>query len=78
MMKMAAASLAFFVQHQQDPRSVTLRRRVPGSPSARHKFSGDIKGLRPLLRGPKPPFLLASIARFLYPIVCLACERPRP
>jgi hypothetical protein len=24
------------------------------------------------------PFLLASIARILYPIVCLACERPRP
>jgi hypothetical protein len=23
-------------------------------------------------------FLLASIARFLYPIVCLACDRPRP
>src|SRR5258706_14857988 len=24
------------------------------------------------------PFLLASIARFLYPIGCLASERPRP
>jgi len=24
------------------------------------------------------PFRLASIARFLYPVGCLACERPRP
>ena len=26
----------------------------------------------------KAPFLLASIARILYPVGCLACERPRP
>src|SRR6202021_3892797 len=27
---------------------------------------------------PRNPFLLASIARILYPVRCLACERPWP
>ena len=43
-----------------------------------HKFSGDINGLNPLSVGLKAAFLLASIARILYPMVCLACERLRP
>ena len=47
-------------------------------PWPRHKFSGDINGLNPPLTPPEGPFLLASIARFLYPVGCLACERPRP
>ena len=46
------------------------------TPRFGQEFSGDIKGLN-LVRIPaKSPFLLASIARFLYPIGCLACERP--
>src|SRR6202043_2798833 len=49
----------------------------PALPSRGHKFSGDINGLGCFLSTPKGPFLLASIAGFLYPIVCLACERPR-
>jgi DNA-binding transcriptional LysR family regulator len=41
-------------------------------------FSGDINGLKLDWRLAEAPFLLASIARFLYPVGCLACERPRP
>jgi adenylosuccinate synthase len=43
-----------------------------------HKFSGDINGLGASLGDPGAPFLLASIARFLYPMDCLACERLWP
>jgi hypothetical protein len=60
-------------------------RRTAGIPDAAatlpwsgHKFSGDINGLNPLFVGSKAPFLLASIARILYPIVCLAYDRLRP
>lgn len=51
---------------------------VAALPCRGHKFSGDINGLNPLRSRFGRAFLLASIARFLYPIVCLACERPRP
>jgi hypothetical protein len=34
--------------------------------------------LEGLQGGAGPPFLLASIARILYPMECLARERPRP
>src|ERR1700688_5267378 len=43
-----------------------------------HIFSGDINGLEGLQGGVGRAFLLASIARILYPMGCLACERPRP
>jgi hypothetical protein len=49
-----------------------------GKPWRSLGFSGDINGLGPLCRSPAAPFLLASIARILYPVGCLACERPRP
>jgi hypothetical protein len=42
------------------------------------EFSGDIKGLE-CARGPeKAPFLLAYRGCILYPVGCLAFERPRP
>ena len=49
-----------------------------GSPTAavRNEFSGDINGLNGPIRSAKGAFLLASIARFLYRVVCLACDRP--
>jgi hypothetical protein len=47
-------------------------------PWRNHKFSGDINELNPAITPLKGLFLLASIARFLYPNGCLACERPRP
>jgi len=47
-------------------------------PWRRHIFSGDINGLEGLQGGAGAAFLLASIARILYPMECLACERPRP
>jgi hypothetical protein len=50
----------------------------PSLPSNGHKFSGDINGLGGPLYAPKTPFLLASLACFRYPMVRLACERPRP
>jgi hypothetical protein len=50
-------------------------RRAP-PPSCRHKFSGDINRLNLAPNPAEAPFLLASLARFLYPIVCLACGRP--
>jgi hypothetical protein len=34
--------------------------------------------LESLQGGVGHPFLLASLARILYPMGCLACERPRP
>ena len=43
-----------------------------------HIFSGDINGLEGHQGGAGRPFLLASLARILYPMGCLACERPRP
>jgi hypothetical protein len=39
-------------------------------------FLGDINGLIGLLEAAKCAFLLASVARFLYPVVCLACGMP--
>src|SRR5260370_277415 len=41
-------------------------------------FLGDINGLNPTRSLPEAAFLLASVARFLYPVGCLASERPRP
>jgi hypothetical protein len=49
-----------------------------GLPWSGHKFSGDINGLRGLYASFWIAFLLASIACFLYPVVCLASERPWP
>ena len=43
-----------------------------------HIFSGDINGLDSPQDSAEAAFLLASIARILYPMGCLACERPRP
>ena len=37
-------------------------------PQRGHKFSGDINGLECFLGPPKAAFLLASVARFLYPM----------
>jgi hypothetical protein len=50
---------------------------LPPLPLSGHKFSGDINGLNRVSTPAKGPFRLASIARFLYPMVCLACERPQ-
>jgi hypothetical protein len=47
-------------------------------PSDGHEFLGDINGLKLAPSPVKPPFLLASLARILYPIIRLACERLRP
>src|ERR1700722_6649591 len=52
--------------------------RFAAPPWRSHIFSGDINGLEGSQDGARPPFLLASIARILYPMGCLACERPRP
>jgi len=64
---------------------VTASPVIPG-----HRAGGSAGGCRPvqIFRGyqwveasagtVKGAFLLASIARFLYPIVCLACDRPWP
>ena len=43
---------------------------------ARSIFLGDINGLIGLLEAAKCAFLLASVARFLYPVVGLAYGRP--
>jgi hypothetical protein len=52
--------------------------RPVGLPWSGHKFSGDINGLRGLYVRFWIAFLLASMACFLYPGVCLASERPWP
>jgi len=47
-----------------------IRPEPPPPPSSRHKFSGDINGLKRRRSPLGRPFLLASIARFLYPVGC--------
>jgi hypothetical protein len=46
---------------------------TPGSGLERSIFLGDINGLIGLLDAAKCAFLLASVARFLYPVVGLGC-----
>jgi hypothetical protein len=55
-----------------------LKNVAAGAPRRSLGFLGDIKGLVSLQAGPEVPFRLASIARILYPVGCLACERLWP